>query len=218
MKQRLLEMIGSDARKVVIKTFHSLGAEIMNSNPDEFWNAARLEASPEAVKLETITNIVSQLPLDNPLALKFSGQYTLVSEILKAISKAKEAGLTYKNYRNCNANLQYIDSIEHLLHPLVDDRVSKKQISLYKELATKLPESTHDKLTAPIPSLAKIFRSSIEKAIRESEASETTTPFSEWKKQWLETIHGVKKLKDQKKNQWWRHLAHLQTISRTNAF
>lgn len=213
MKLRLLEMIGVSARKVVIKTFHGLGAEIMNSNPDCFWNAARLEPAPEAIKLEIITNILNTLPLDNPLALKFSGQYTLVGDILKAINKAKEAGLTPEKLESiAKANLAYLDSIESLFHPLVDERISKKQIDQYADLVEKLPGQTHDAQTAPIPSLAKVVKQSLEQALADSRELGKPSPLSEWKKTWLETVNGQKVFKDLRKNKWWLELSRVYVL------
>lgn len=210
MKQRLLEMIGPDARKVMIKTFHGLGAEIMNSNPDCFWNAARLEPAPEAVKLEIITNIVSKLPLNNPLSLKFSGQYTLVDDILKAINKAKEAGLTPdKLAAVVSANLAYLRLVEKDFAALVEARVSKNQIVEYGNLAKSLPQQTHDQETAPIPSIAKVLKDSLESAVKEAEDSGKPSSLSAWKREWFETVAGKKTFKDIRKNEWWNELSNV---------
>ena len=38
MKQRLQTLIGAQAHSVVVRTFHSFAAEIMNQYPDYFWN------------------------------------------------------------------------------------------------------------------------------------------------------------------------------------
>ena len=42
MRDRLFELIGAEAYKVVVRTFHSFAADIMNQYPDYFWNGARL--------------------------------------------------------------------------------------------------------------------------------------------------------------------------------
>ena len=96
MKERIIRLAGPEGGKLPVKTFHSFAGEIMNLYPDYFWNAARLGVAPDSVQLEVIESIVSQLPLDNPLALKFAGQYTLLSDIKRAIGLAKDAGLLSK--------------------------------------------------------------------------------------------------------------------------
>src|SRR5665647_428084 len=63
MRMRLGELVGSEAQGVMIKTFHSFAAEIMNLYPDYFWNGAKLTNVPDAVQLEIITDILSELPL-----------------------------------------------------------------------------------------------------------------------------------------------------------
>src|SRR5580692_3231106 len=38
MRERLNQLIGDGAHKVMVRTFHSFAAEIMNVYPDYFWN------------------------------------------------------------------------------------------------------------------------------------------------------------------------------------
>src|ERR1017187_7944583 len=54
MRERLYQLIGSGSRNVVVRTFHSFAAEIMNQYPDYFWDGARLSVAPDAVQLEII--------------------------------------------------------------------------------------------------------------------------------------------------------------------
>ena len=92
MRNRLQNLIGSDSLQVNVKTFHSLSAEIMNEYPDYFWNGAKLATAPDAVQTDIIEGILSRLPLDNPLAVKFAGNYTSISRVQKALKLTKEAG------------------------------------------------------------------------------------------------------------------------------
>ena len=123
MKQRVIKLAGPEATKLPVKTFHSFASEVMNLYPDYFWNAARLSVAPDSVQLEVIESIVASLPLDNPLALKFAGQYTLLNDIRQAIGLAKDAGLTPAKLKAIlEINLTYLDVIEK---PLIEiDRKS----------------------------------------------------------------------------------------------
>src|SRR3989344_4719115 len=47
MRLRLSSLVGSPAQGVMIKTFHSFAAEIMNLYPDYFWNGAKLTNVPD---------------------------------------------------------------------------------------------------------------------------------------------------------------------------
>ena len=108
MKERVIGLAGGNSGKTVVKTFHSFAAEIMNTYPDYFWNAAALNVAPEAIQLDIIESIVSDLPLDNPLALRFAGQFTLVNDIQRSIGLAKDAGLTPDKLRAIvETNLSY---------------------------------------------------------------------------------------------------------------
>ena len=76
MRERLYQLIGPASRNVVVRTFHSFAAEIMNQYPDYFWNGARLSVAPDPVQLEIIQSLLARLPLDNPLASTFAGALT----------------------------------------------------------------------------------------------------------------------------------------------
>lgn len=208
MRERLLSMIGAPARNVVVKTFHGLAAEIISRYPEYFWNGARLEPAPEAIKLEVIDDILNALPLDNPLALKFAGENTLVSEAQKGIQRAKEAGLTPQKLEAItSANLAYIQAAEPLVQPLIHARVSLKTLEAYRTLIDSLPQESFGKAIAPIQPLSTIFKLSLMRALEDCEALAKATPLSTWKAEWFETADGQKVFRDTKRNQWWSALA-----------
>jgi DNA helicase-2/ATP-dependent DNA helicase PcrA len=45
MRERLNQLIGPSSRYVVVRTFHSFAAELMNNYPDYFWQGARLSVA-----------------------------------------------------------------------------------------------------------------------------------------------------------------------------
>ena len=57
MQVRLSRLIGSAAQRVMIKTFHSFAAEIMNLYPDYFWNGASLTNVPAAVAIFPLSHL-----------------------------------------------------------------------------------------------------------------------------------------------------------------
>jgi DNA helicase-2/ATP-dependent DNA helicase PcrA len=213
MKQRLLDTIGVGARRVMIKTFHWLAMEIMNAYPECFWNAARLQPAPEAIKLEIITDILNRLPLDNPLALKFNEQFTLVKDVLNSINKAKEAGLSPEKLAALtNANLAYINEIQPLFQSLVAVRVSKKQIADYRILIEQLPDLDFSEFTAPLQPLSVTLKVSLTAALDQAEEESKTTSLSAWKQTWFETKNGQKVFKDLRRNQWWLELSRVYAL------
>jgi DNA helicase-2/ATP-dependent DNA helicase PcrA len=209
MQQRLTRLIGSTGQKVMIKTFHSFAAEIMNLYPQYFWNGAALANVPDAVQLEIITDILSGLPLDNPLALKFAGQFTAVKSVLGALKESKEAGLTPDKLRTLiRANLSYIDEVEEQLVDICAERLSYKTLDELALQIDELPEQATDELTRPLISLSTVIREDFEKAHSLDEGTSKTKNTGDWKRRWLQSVDGQKGMHaERERNEWWLKLA-----------
>lgn len=208
LRERLIELIGPEARKIAVHTFHALGAEIINSYPDYFWSGAKLEPAPDAVRLEIIEAILSALPLKNPLALKFAGQNTLTKDVDHAIKRAKEAGLTPVKLRAVlQANLSYIDLIEEKLQPALEATISKNSVENLRKVIDSLPDENTAKLTAPIEPISLVLKQTFDTAYAAAQESGKNTPVSEWKKQWSQTENKRRVLKDRSRSAWWLELA-----------
>lgn len=209
MKRRLVEFIGSDAQAVTVKTFHGLAAEIMNRYPQYFWRGARLSIAPDAVQLEIIQQIMSELPSDHPMALKFAGQFTLIDDAARSINLAKEAGLTPDKLRAIvAANLEYIDLIEPAIKDLAGIKVGPKTVAKIAQIVDDLPEQAINQLITPLVSLQTVITESFGLAQSSFEATGKTTPISKWKSRWLQKNDGQYGLFDERKrNDWWLAVA-----------
>lgn len=209
MQERIITLAGQDGAKVGTRTFHSFAAEIMNLYPDYFWNAAKLAVAPETVQLDVIESIVSKLPLDNPLALKFAGQYTLISAIQRAIKLAKEAGLTPDKLRAIiDHNLAYIDEIEPMMVESAGQKLSSKNLAAFSAKFETLPEQKIDRLVYPLTSLAAVIQESLAEAVAADEGTGKCSNTSKWKSRWIQTVGGKKGLfKERERNMWWMLLA-----------
>lgn len=216
MRGRLYELAGADSRHVVVKTFHSFAAEIMQRYPDYFWRGAGLTAAPDAVQLEIVEAILSDLPLSNPLAVKFAGQFTMVSDAKNALKLVKEAGLTPTKLRAIiNYNLAYIDQIEPALTQALEPRLSPKQLGALFASITTLPKHDIGKNILPLMSLRKVLVSSLENAISQDMDTGKTTNTGSWKKRFIQTIDGVRGMHDERKrNNWWLLLADVYDLYR----
>jgi DNA helicase-2/ATP-dependent DNA helicase PcrA len=209
MKRRLLEVIGADAQAVTVKTFHGLAADIMNRYPQYFWRGARLSIAPDAVQLEIIQQIMSRLPGDHPMALKFAGQFTLIDDAARSINLAKEAGLTPDKLRALiAANLEYIELIESAIKELAAIKVGPKTVAKIAQIVDGLPEQAIDQLITPLVSLQTVIKESFELAQSSYEVDGKTTPLSKWKARWLQKSDGQYGLFDERKrNDWWLAVA-----------
>ncbi|MGH7239373.1 MAG: UvrD-helicase domain-containing protein [Candidatus Saccharimonadales bacterium] len=166
MRERLQKLIGPPSRNVAVRTFHSLAAEIMASYPDYFWQAAKLSVAPDAVQLEIIQDILASLPLDNPLASIFNGQYTAMGDVKEALKLAKEAGLTPEELTKIiKDNLKFIDEIEPLMADYLAPALSIKKLDSLAEKIAQLPaQKTINPLIMP---LDEVIKSSLTLAISE---------------------------------------------------
>lgn len=208
MRDRLYQLTGPDSRGVVVRTFHSLAGEIMNTYPDYFWSGARLSVAPDAVQLEIIQSILAALPLDNPLASTFAGAFTQLSAVQEALRLVKEAGLTPDELREVvNKNLKYIDKVEPLLVDILTPSLSYKNLEKLQKDVDGLPEQEVEAGSLLLP-LSSSIKQSLEFAASEDEGTNKTAHCGKWKSSWVQTIDGKKGMhKERSRNEWWLTLA-----------
>lgn len=209
MRERIIELIGPPGARVSTSTFHSFAAEIMNLYPQYFWNAARLVVAPQSVQLDVIEDIVKKLPLDNPLALKFAGQFTLLRDVQQSINLTKEAGLTPDKLRAIiNANLAYIDAVEKQLVEIIDQRLSAKNLGELSRKIKSLPTQEIDQFLYPLLSLSTVLSDTLDKAIDDDAETGKASNTSRWKTRWVQTVDGQKSMaRERERNGWWLKLA-----------
>ncbi len=209
MRERLVRLIGSEGRKVQVKTFHSFAAEIMNQYPDYFWNGARLSTIPETTQLEIIETILKKLPFDNPLALRFAGKYTSTGAVVKALKLTKDAGLTPEKLRAIiAANMAYIEAVEPQIVDILSKTISHKRLSDLQAEIDNLPDQPIDATIAPLISLKTVLQESLAFAVNKDLDTGKAANTSKWKGKWIKAVDGKKGMWDERsRNKWWLELA-----------
>lgn len=91
MRQRLSEVIGPDAYKVAIHTFHSFGSDIISRYGEYFYHGANFRPASELNSYEVLRTIFDSLELASPLNVRMNDEYTYLSDTLSAISDLKKA-------------------------------------------------------------------------------------------------------------------------------
>lgn len=185
--KRLTEIIGKDAYKVAINTFHGFGSEIINQNNEYFYNSASFQAASDINTYEILRTILDELPHDNPLSSKHGEEYVHLKDIKWAISNIKKAGLTSDELLAIlDTNDESLDAIEPALTevfniPRINNSVAEKLIA-----ATENIVKPSGALPTGVTSLLDMIIGSISSAYEESVASSSTKPITAWRSKWME--------------------------------
>lgn len=216
MRLRLQKTIGPDALHVNVKTFHSFAAEVMGEYPDHFWNGADLVVAPDAVQTEIINTILTRLPLDNPLALKFAGRFTSTKRVQDGLKLVKEAGLTPEKLRALiHANIAYLDAVEPELVRIFEPVLSYKKLPDIARQIQQLPEQPIDEMVAPLVSLSTLIKDEINAAVAADADTNKTAHTGEVKKKYVQNEAKIKGMHRQRRaNAWWLALADVYELYR----
>ena len=209
MRQRLRQIIGEDAYKIAIHTFHSFGMEIINQHRQYFFRGADSQPADELMQHQIVTGILEGLDWRNPLSVKNNGEFIYTSELIRVISEFKQSGLTPAELRTITAdNQRVIAGIAADIQQVFANKISKKTIELFAPLAEKIAErigggditepsgnaassaSHHAAPSANLPSsitpYAHVLALSIAHAAQEAIDANSTKPLTAWKNKWCE--------------------------------
>lgn len=185
MRQRLTEIIGKDAYKVAIHTFHSFCVEVINQNSQYFFNNAKYKPADELSTYEIINKILSELDHNNPLISKQNGEYTQLRDISTAMSQIKKGGLHSQELKKLlEDNDKIIAKLNPILLSVFADRVSKSTIVMAGKAIEQIKriDDTADK--SHVTPLSRIVATSLENAFIEA-GEKNTKPITAWKNLWM---------------------------------
>ncbi len=139
MRQRLRQIIGEDAYKIAIHTFHSFGTEIINQHRQYFFRGADAQPADELTQHQIVTGILEGLDWRNPLSAKNNGEFVYTRELIRVISEFKQSGLTPAELRAITAdNQRVIADIASDIQQVFAAKISKKTIELFAPLAENI--------------------------------------------------------------------------------
>ena len=150
MRARLIELIGSDAYHIPIFTFHGFAAHIAERHPLFFHGGAQLVPASNVIQQEILAEVLTDLPLDNPLRSEHPSQgFIYLRDIRSRISDLKRAGITPKQLHEVpRHNKKRIEAITKLLEPF-NARIALKNLESYRETAETL--LAKKEATFPLP-------------------------------------------------------------------
>jgi len=190
MRERLKSIIGQDAYRVAIHTFHSFGTEIMNHYPEYFYNGASFSPASDVAIYEVIRASFEALSHDSPLASTMNGEFTYLRDAISAISELKRSGLTGDELLHIlRDNERVLDSIEPSLQELFTNRITQSMTSDLADIALQAANLPNESLPPGISPLANIFAISLSHSIDEATETQSTKPLTAWRNSWLEKDH-----------------------------
>lgn len=211
MRQRLVGIIGKEAYKVSINTFHSFGTEIINKYREYFYNNAIFSPADEIAQYQILQSIFKELDHNNPLSVTMNGEFTYLKDTKTVISELKRSGgiTSDELLAVIQQDEASLDQASKLLIPVFSNRISNKTVVQTSEILPELHQlSNAVKSLYSIEPLVKVMSNSLQLAVQEAEDSNSTKPLTAWKNQWIG--------KDENKNPIFKdksNLAKLKSLS-----
>lgn len=187
MRERLIGIIGKDAYKVAIHTFHGFGTEVINQNREFFYRGAMFEPADDLNRYEILRSIFDDLDYKNPLASTMNSEYTHQPDAAKVISELKRSGLTSDELLAVLEDSEAaIDFAERLIVPHISGTVSK---TTKDALATIVPElCAKSDSSTPLFEVIPLIRAIVDGLVftlEQAENEHPTKPITAWKKKWF---------------------------------
>lgn len=191
MRKRLAGLIGLDAYKVAIHTFHGFGTEVINTNPEYFYQGARYNPADELTRLRILEEILKDLPYDSLLRSYHPEQgYTYLKDIITKMGELKKGGLSPRDFRAVlTENRSFLEQANPFLDPVFQEKISKKTVEHIPELLAHLKGVTFQQRPHHLlyRSVRDILVTTLEDAyaIATSEEKPDTKPITAWKGEYM---------------------------------
>lgn len=193
MVERLSTIIGSDAYRVAIHTFHSFGSWIMGHYSEYFYHGVDFKPASPLTQAEIIHDILAKLPYDNPLRASMNGEFAYLKPLQKTIQNFKKAALKPDEARQILAqNAEFCQAITPAINEWL---ASGKMTAASVDTASQLIEAAHiiaeSQPQLPFtdePKLATLFALDLTDAVSEAnelDGRSKTRPLTQFKNNWL---------------------------------
>jgi DNA helicase-2/ATP-dependent DNA helicase PcrA len=136
MRERLLNIIGTDAYRVRIGTFHAFCNDIIQENPEKFALAREWQALSEAERIEVLRDEIDRLPATSPLK-PFGSPYLFLPDIIENLQWLKKEGIETEELK------QLVRSSRMLIKeigPLVSDYCGQRSTDRTEQVTSGLIE------------------------------------------------------------------------------
>ena len=130
MRDRLIKIIGREAYKVPIFTFHSFCTSIISKYPEHFFDAHHFEPISELNQNQILNTIFSEIKYGNPLFGNHSEKgYAYIYDVKERIKNFKEAGWSPDDLRKkIKENKKELEVITGILKENIPARITKDSV------------------------------------------------------------------------------------------
>jgi DNA helicase-2/ATP-dependent DNA helicase PcrA len=214
MRERLAKLIGQEAYRVAIHTFHSFAVDIIQKYPEFFYKGAIFTPVDPISKIAILEEIFEKLPYSNPLSSSHPEQgFVYLGDTANIIGNLKKAGITEDELDVILAqNEMQAGRVSEILSPIVEKRVSESVIAELEQARMQIlkedadiaglanADSAQESLKGAlkgiaaaeiisqktgIHSLYKAVALSLEEALIKRAETEKNEPISKWKEKWF---------------------------------
>lgn len=187
MRERLRQIIGEDAYKVAIHTFHSFGTEIIATNRDYFFRGSEAQPVDELTQHQIMTELFSALDWRHPFSVKNGDNFVYLKDTLSVISECKRSGLTPDELRHIlDSNQHIFDELNSQITEVFSQKISKSTAEKLAPLAEAAATLTDSTLPPGVASYASVLAPSIARAVTDALDTNSTKPITAWKNSWCE--------------------------------
>ncbi len=185
MRERLIKIIGSQASKVYIHTFHSFGTEVISHNPEYFFSGAKYMPADDLASIEILQSIFNTFDHDDPLNQHNSKEgWTYLDSIRSRIRDLKKEGITPEDFEQIlDDNETFISQARNIIKDFFVGKINKVLLSKARQdLIEPLRQINFDE-KQPNYSLKKLVIESLQKTVDEIEAQQnpSTTKLTSWR-------------------------------------
>lgn len=191
MRERLETLIGSDAYRVAIYTFHSFCTDIIGRYPEYFFNATHFRPASDLVQSEILESIFERLPHKHVLGSFHPERgYAYLKESQGRIKDIKKGGLTPARWKELLVeNTEAYVALNTILLKHLPERIGKDSVASFEAMSTEM--------NATGSNLGYMYAQSIKRSLNEVDQTEKTTPLSVWKTEFTgKDENGVRVFKD----------------------
>lgn len=194
MRDRLSRLIGAEAYRVSIHTFHSFSVDIIQKYPEFFYKGAIFSPADAVSQIGILESIFDSLPHEDLLKSSHPEEgYTYLQDVSKVIGYLKKAGITPSRFADIiEKNSEAVEKINSILVSVAKKRVSASVIAELKNAAESLRVGANtggqtgtEQYIGEFPALEHAVALTLLEAIDTAEKTEKNEPISKWKAKWF---------------------------------